>query len=112
MTTDPRPIVYCPTCECDVVTRPDGRCQWCLTFLVSHAQPRQRTYQPRFRTVDRRVRRRADGLCAVCEAKPARPTRSRCLACETQGIPPKPVDQSRDRDLYARVRTLADEAAA
>lgn len=112
MTTDPRPIVVCSDCGCDVVCRPDGRCQWCLAFLVSHAEPRRQKYRARFRLVDRRVKRRADGLCAACEVKPARAERSRCLACETQGIPPRPVDQSRVGGACEHVRTPQGEAAA
>lgn len=35
---DPRPILPCPVCECDVVTLPNGKCHWCDTQITKPPQ--------------------------------------------------------------------------
>lgn len=34
MTDDLRPVVYCPTCQCDTIAGTDGRCLWCHRRIV------------------------------------------------------------------------------
>jgi hypothetical protein len=93
MTDDIRPIEYCPRCECDVVTRTDGRCQWCLKLLVSHSVQQHRGRVANG-LADRRLRRRPDGLCSACGVAAARRERARCGRCERLGIPSRIIGEA------------------
>jgi hypothetical protein len=75
--TDPRPVVYCPRCQCDVVALPSGQCPWCD----------RRLYHP-VRTCAcgaRAIRR--ENQCAKCRRRSAMHNRDGFRAPRTVTIP-------------------------